>query len=74
MKEEWFFTFGFGHYAGNVSLKNRYVRLEGSFDETRKQIYGVCGPRWAMQYPIDELDGQVERFGLIEIPLAEAKL
>ena len=71
MDEEWFFTFGFGHYTGGLPLRNRYVVFTGNFIEARKKMFDIVGPKWAMQYPISDLEDQELKYRLLEIKPAE---
>lgn len=67
---EWFFTFGFGHYCAEYGhLARCYVRVSGDFTAARQKVVDILGPKWGMQYPIDELEEQVERYGLKEVDL-----
>jgi len=49
----WLYTFGPGHLhpEKGVSLKNYYVALEGSENETRRQMFAMFGPKWSLSYP-----------------------
>lgn len=51
--------------------KNRgYSVVEGEdIIDCMKQVSEACGPRYAFTYREDEFAGQVERWGLRELPL-----
>lgn len=70
--EAWYFTFGFGHTdSRGRSLARRFVKLNGTFDETREAMFSAHGAAWAFQYNAAQFAGQVERYGLREISLEE---
>jgi len=63
---DWIFTFGFGHVAtGDVPLRNRFVRIRGTYEEARTEMLRRFGRTWAFQYESEEAAG-VERFNLSE--------
>jgi hypothetical protein len=45
----WLFSWGFGH-----EHPNRYVRIEGTYEEARREMVRRYGRRWAFQYPESE--------------------
>ena len=47
--EAWLFSFGYGH-----EYPNRYVRIEGTYLETRDEMVRRYGVSWAFQYPESE--------------------
>lgn len=66
--EKWFFTFCHCH-----EHPHGYVIFEGSFNEARAKMVQVYGTAWGFQYPIEELAGQIEQFGLYEVPSEEGE-
>jgi len=72
-QEGWFFTFGYGHtLKTGERLANRYyVSQEPDFGKARMEMWKLRGAVWAMQYPMCDLQGQVEDFGLTEITAEE---
>lgn len=76
-RREWIFTFGGGHrlysvYPGEapegegVPLTYRFVRIEGTRDSARAEIYRLFGRAWAFQYASEDAAG-VEEYGLKEL-------
>lgn len=65
---DWIFTFGFGHELAGEPLRNRFVRIRGTFAEARVEMVRRFGQKWAFQYANEEEAG-VERFNLREISL-----
>ena len=58
-------TYGFGSFQ-----KNCYATVEAnSYDEARKKVFGKIGPKFSFIYNEDEFSGQIEKYGLHEIPL-----
>lgn len=45
MTQWWYFTFGCGHFH-----RGKYVRLEGTCDETRDRMIALFGNGWSTQY------------------------
>ena len=70
-KEKWYFTFGSGHFHGNMPLAHRYVVFEGSFNEAREKMLELRGPVWSFQYDWDNFEDQVTRYGLTEITVED---
>lgn len=62
---EWIFTFGFGQEHDGVGMKNKFVRIHGTFDEARAEMIRRFGKTWAFQYA-DEDEAGVERWHLTE--------
>lgn len=58
----YFFTFG----AGSVFC-DKYVKIQGSYLETRKVMNDTFGPRWAFQYDAERFDHQPDEYGLTEL-------
>lgn len=69
---DWIFTFGFGHVAtGEVPLRNRFVRIRGTFEEARTEMVRRFGRTWAFQYPSEDEAG-VSTYGLTEYVIDSA--
>jgi len=65
----WFFTFP----QRIEELRNRYVLIHTmDFDHARFEVGQALGVTWAFQYPASDVERQIEKFGLSEIPLVEA--
>jgi len=62
--EHWYFTFAIAH-----PLKDKYVKVSGSYSSAREQMVAFFDRKWAFQYNEDEFIGkkQPERWGLVEI-------
>ena len=60
-EQDWIFTFGFGH-----EHKNNFVRIRGTFETARLEMFRRFGRKWSMQYPSEEEAG-VERFALTDL-------
>jgi hypothetical protein len=58
----WCFTFGCGH-----AHPNKYVKIYGSFQETRDEMFRRWGKAWCMQYTEKDLEGAKERWGITEL-------
>lgn len=58
---EWIFTFGMGQKHAL-----RFVRIVGTVDSSREEMFARFGTAWASQYPSVEAAG-VEKFGLLEL-------
>lgn len=63
--QTFYFTFGF-----NTNLKGCYMKVEAKGPhEAREHLMAVLGgPRWAFQYNERTFDGQIDRYGLREVP------
>jgi hypothetical protein len=61
-KENWYFTFGFGH-----ENRNGYVKIYGTFSEAREEMFKRYGQKWSMQYNESNFKGQPEKYGLHEV-------
>lgn len=61
-KENWYFTFNEArtHPYG-------YVKIYGTFSETRKEIVQRYGIKWSMQYNYDNFEGQIVEYRLYEV-------
>ena len=68
--QRWVFTFGFGHVHPETgeSLKNCYVIFYGDANETREEMEGYFGRKWAFQYPSEEAAG-VDKYNLRRLVL-----
>lgn len=60
--EDWYFSFGVGHYPHEKS----YVKIRGTCDSSREEMIKRFGKRWCFQYKTSE-DCGVERHGLTEL-------
>jgi hypothetical protein len=58
---EWIFTFGHGHTPN----QNYFVRITGTFEGARLEMFRRFGRGWSMQYESEDEAG-VARFGLRE--------
>ena len=47
--QEYLFTFGYGH-----AYPNKFVRIKGTFNSARKEMFRLHGAKWAFQYPSTE--------------------
>lgn len=56
--QDFFFTFGLG-----TILKNKYAKINGTFESAREEMFRLFGKDWCMQHTADEFDGA----GLTEI-------
>lgn len=67
LKEEpkdWYFTFGQGQkYMG------KYVKVHGSFHDTRMVMFKHFGAKWSMQYEKIDMDKIIARYGTEELIL-----
>ncbi len=60
-ERDWFFTFGFGQAHPNC-----YVKIYGTIESSREEMFRRYGKAWCMQYPDAEKAG-VERWNLKEV-------
>ena len=63
--ETYYFTF----MLKQGKLQNRYVKIEGTYSETREEMYEMFGDKWAFQYDEKEFLPQIEEFRLSELSL-----
>lgn len=75
--QEWVFTFGSGQYlyAGRdgrgygegIPLMGRFVRISGTFQAARAEMYRLFGNCWSSQY--DQAKGAqlIAKYGLTEV-------
>jgi hypothetical protein len=69
---DFIFTFGSNHIwpLTGTSMFKSYVKLRGTFDGTRNEMFRRFGNRWSMQYLFDEANnpetGCIHRFELAE--------
>ena len=68
LRQEWYFTFGAEHYLGNEPLAGRYVKIWGTFEGARLEMFRRFGRIWEAQHPDAEAAG-VEK--LEELALSE---
>lgn len=68
------FTYGSNHVDkdGN-SLGERFTKIEGTFDSTRKAMFQARGSKWSIQYGC-EAALHLDQFPLTEISLEDATL
>lgn len=58
----WFVTFGFGS-----EWANHYYRLKSKdYLTARDEAFSTFGRNWAFMYPIEDLQDQINRFGIKE--------
>ena len=69
-KQNWYFTFGFDHYIGSECVKNKFVKIHGTFEGARLHMFERYGRKWSMQYGSAEAAG-VETYKLEEIQADE---
>lgn len=60
-EQDWIFTFGCGH-----AHPNGYVKIYGTFDSARAEMFRRYGPKWSMQY-VNEDEAGVARWNLKEV-------
>ena len=65
-KQDWYFTFGYGHEHNGESAKDKYVKIHDTFEGARLEMIKRYGRAWSMQYGSAEAAG-VETFKLQEI-------
>lgn len=65
-EQDWYFTFGVGHYPP----PGRYIVIRGTMESSRLEMIARFGQRWAFQYESAEEAG-VEKWGLRSIDEAE---
>lgn len=72
--QDWFFTFGFDHTHPDTgdSLGKSYVRIYGTFSSARAEMNAAFGNRWASQYSAALKPLNVDRYGLVEVPMPGA--
>jgi hypothetical protein len=63
----WYFTFMFKQPL----LKNRFVKITGTANETRDTLYTIIGDKWGFQYDEEAFLPQIEHFHLTEVSLDE---
>lgn len=57
-------------YACGSALRNNYSVVEGEdYSDCRAKAHAVTGGKFAFAYTEGEFDGQIERYGLTEVPL-----
>ncbi len=61
--ETWYFTFGFSH-----AFPRGYMKITGTFHTARNKMIEKFGTKWSMQYSEEQFAGQVEKYGLHEVP------
>lgn len=72
--QEWFFSFGFDHTTETgYPLRDKYLKVVGTYGEAREIVVRHRGAKWAFQYNTEEELG-VERFGLAQITLGAVSL
>ena len=62
-KEYWYFTF----MGCQGNLRNKYVKIAGTYSEAREKMCESFGIEWAFQYSEEEFLPQIEKYGLTEI-------
>jgi hypothetical protein len=56
--QDFFFTFGLG-----TILKDKYAKINGTFESAREEMFRLFGRGWCMQHTAEDFDGT----GLTEI-------
>jgi hypothetical protein len=57
-------------YSCATNLRNNYSVVEGEdHGDCRAKIHEVTGGKFAFAYTEEEFEGQIERYGLTEVPL-----
>ena len=62
---KWYFTF----MQSQEELRNKFVCIEGTFEEARMKMFERYGSQWAFQYSEEVFKGQAQKYNLEEIPL-----
>jgi hypothetical protein len=65
--EYWYFTF----IGKQHSLANRYIKVNGTYDEARTKVFNAIGDKWGFQYSEDTMVFSDFYFELTEISLDE---
>lgn len=69
--KSYFVTFGGSMRAGIIPLQKRFVTLQAdNLQEAHKQAHNLFGPLFAFIFPINEIDEQINRFGLTPINIS----
>jgi len=63
VKQDWYFTFGYGHDPGI----GYYAVFHGTYGSAREEMIQRWGKKWAFQY------GSAEKAGVKRFKLKEAK-
>jgi len=79
-KADWYFTFGVGHklisvcddvavstHQVGISLKGKYVKINGTYDEARLEMCRRWGNAWASQYSEDRFPELVAKYQYVEL-------
>lgn len=61
-KQNWYFTFGYGH-----AYPDGYVKIHGTFAEAREKMFERFGPKWAFQYDEEAFMPQIERWNMYDV-------
>lgn len=61
-QENWYFTFGSNH-----AHPNGYVRLFGTFNSAREEMFRRFGPKWSMQYDEETFLPQIKCYNLYQV-------
>lgn len=70
VEQDWLFTFGADHTHPDTGqrLGRSFVRIHGTCDSTRDDMFTAFGNRWSHQYSSEEKAG-VEKYGLTEVSM-----
>ena len=70
---DWFFTFGADHTHPDTGqrLGRNYVRIHGTCDGTRDEMFAAFGNRWSHQYSTRDKARCIDEYGLTEVPMPE---
>ena len=70
---EYIFTFGSAHNLGSIPLRDRFVRICGTYMGARLRMYELFGRSWCAQYDSEAAAGVAE-YQLTELPLPAPEL
>ena len=70
-QQDWYFTFGANHTHPETGqrLGQSCVRIHGTYESTRYEMFAAFGNQWAFQYSPDEKPMKVDRWNLVEAPM-----
>lgn len=60
--ETWYFTFGSGH-----AHPNGYVKIPGTFEVAREEMFRRYGGKWCMQYTKEKALPIIEAYNMQEV-------
>lgn len=70
---DWVFSFGAVHVHPETgeSLRQRYVRIRGSFHGARERMFAMFGTKWSHQSSADLIPQLEQCYGDTELPESE---